>query len=139
MNNLVDQSSSNTKRKPMFKSDVEKAKERKFKEKLYNEVAQELHQGKRHDAVWTKALADAVGNSGVAQGLYIEYRVQSIMDDLIISQDDNKNRIQHEHKIANKAIRDENNSQTTNIFKKIFGISFSVIITIVVLRFMGVL
>jgi len=71
----------------MFKTNTEKAQERKFEEKLYNEVAQELHQGKKHDATWAKALATAKGDNGLAQGLYIKYRVQSMKDDLLIQQE----------------------------------------------------
>ena len=115
----------------MFKSEVEKAKERKFKEKLYNEVAQELHQGKRHDAVWIKALADAAGNDGVAQGLYIKYRVQSIMDDIIISQEHENNICQIENERVTKIARKKSIDKFFNIYKKIL-LATIVIVTIII-------
>ena len=97
----------------MFKSDAEKAHERKIEEQLYNQVAQELQQGKKHDATWAKALATGKGDNEAKQGLYIKYRVQSLMDDLIIEQENldiqnkesiNKQRIQQRIQQRKKTI-----------------------------------
>lgn len=51
-------------------------------EELYNRVAQELAQGERREGLWAKALADSEGVETKAQGLYIKYRVQSLVDEL---------------------------------------------------------
>ena len=89
----------------MFQTDAEKAQERKFEEKLYNEVAKELHQSKKHDATWARALATAKGDNGMAQGLYIEYRVQSMKDDFIIQQENQRIKIQHENEKVEEVAR----------------------------------
>ncbi len=69
----------------MFGTALEKAYKRKTEEQLYNKVAEELYQGKKHDATWAKALANGREDNEI-QGLYIKYRVQSLIDDSIIEE-----------------------------------------------------
>ena len=55
---------------------------RQVEEALYNRVVEELAQGERREGLWAKAFADAEGIETKAQGLYIKYRVQSLVDEL---------------------------------------------------------
>lgn len=74
-----------------FKSNVEKAKERKLEEYFFNIVAQELKNGIKHDATWAKAIAFAQGNSEKAESSYIKYRIESLQDDMILNQEAEEN------------------------------------------------
>ncbi len=99
----------------MFKSDIEKAKYRKLEEQLYNKVAEELQNGKKHNAIWAKALAYAKGDSGIAQGKYIEYRIESLKDDLIIADENQKIKVQQQEERINDVIREERKSSIKGI------------------------
>lgn len=112
----------------MFESNAEKAQKRKLEEKLYNEVAQELKQGKKHDATWAKALAHAKGNSGTAQGVYIEYRVQSLMDNIIIEQENQKIHLEQKNLKVKEASRKQVIKQGKKQGKKVLD-GFTVIMT----------
>ncbi len=54
-------------------------------EELYASVLREIESGVRRDGLWAKALASASGDEGKAKGLYIEYRVQSLRDEIEIA------------------------------------------------------
>ena len=60
--------------------------ERLREEKLYEQVLNELSQGKKRDGLWAKALAYSEGSDEKAKALYIKYRVQSIKDELEIAE-----------------------------------------------------
>ncbi len=55
-------------------------------EELYEQVASELSRGERREGLWVKALAKAGGNTERAQALYIEYRIQALMDEAVIAE-----------------------------------------------------
>jgi len=57
------------------------AASRLLEEKLFEQVALELSEGKRRNGLWAKALANCDGNEKKAKSLYIRYRVQSIKDE----------------------------------------------------------
>jgi len=59
---------------------------RLLEEMLYKQVAQELRQGIRRDGLWAMAIANSSGVEEEARALYIRYRVQSIKDELEISE-----------------------------------------------------
>lgn len=61
------------------------ATDRLFEEKIYEEVLKEVEQGKRRDGLWAKAFANSDGNENKAKALYINYRVQSIKDEIELS------------------------------------------------------
>ena len=101
------------KEKTLFlKSDVEKAKERKLEEYFFDIVAQELKTGIKHDATWLKAISHSNGNSDKAESYYIEYRIQSLKDEIILNQENelnqkNKNRLaeqEYEKELRKKGI-----------------------------------
>lgn len=64
-----------------------KSSERLLEEQIYEQVAIEISNGDKRDGLWAKALADSDGSLEKLKGLYIKYRVQSIKDELLISQD----------------------------------------------------
>ncbi len=68
-----------------FTSPLEKARQRAHKERLYDQVAEELSDGKQRAGIWAKALADSEGNLGKANGLYIKYRVQNLEDEYLLN------------------------------------------------------
>ena len=61
------------------------AAQRLREEHLYERVVDELAHEKRRNGLWAKALADSSGNKEHAEALYIQYRVQSIKDELEVS------------------------------------------------------
>lgn len=63
-----------------LKSSAERSEERLLEEKLYEQVAQDLAQGKRREGIWAKALANSNGSQSQAQSLYIKYHVQALKD-----------------------------------------------------------
>jgi uncharacterized Ntn-hydrolase superfamily protein len=54
-------------------------------EQVYAQVLQEVESGLRRDGLWAKALASARGNESGARALYIEYRVQSVKDEMMLA------------------------------------------------------
>jgi DNA-directed RNA polymerase subunit RPC12/RpoP len=70
-----------------FKSNIEKAKERKLEEYFFDIVARELNNNIKHDAVWAKAIAKSQGDIGKAESYYIKYRIESLKDDMILNQE----------------------------------------------------
>jgi len=49
-------------------------------------VVEELANGQRRNGLWAKALANSGGQEEKAKALYIRYRVQSIRDEIEISE-----------------------------------------------------
>ena len=70
-----------------FKSNFEKAKERKADEYYFNIVGQELKNNIRHDATWAKAISKSFGNTKKAESYYIKYRIDSIKDKIILNEE----------------------------------------------------
>lgn len=62
------------------------AASRLIEEQLYEQVVNELANGKRRNGLWAKALANSEGIEDKAKALYIQYRVQSIKDEVEISE-----------------------------------------------------
>lgn len=57
-----------------------------MEEKFYDIVAKELEAGIKRSGLWVKAMANSKGDEAKAMSLYIEYRVQSIIDEEEIRQ-----------------------------------------------------
>lgn len=67
----------------MFKKFKQKsAVNRIVEEQLYDIVAKEIKNGNIREGLWAKALAKSEGDQERANSLYIEYRVQSLKDEL---------------------------------------------------------
>ncbi len=73
-----------------LKSTVERSAERLIEEKLYEQVALELQEGKKRAGIWAKALANSNGSEDKAQSLYIQYHVQALKDEMILDNELNK-------------------------------------------------
>lgn len=58
---------------------------RLVEEKLYEQVLREIESGIRRDGLWAKAIQNSNGNDQEAKALYIRYRVQSLKDEIDIS------------------------------------------------------
>lgn len=63
---------------------------RLFEEQIYARVVEELAQGKRRDGLWARALAESEARAEKAKSLYIRYRVQSIKDEIEVSEKSRK-------------------------------------------------
>ena len=50
-------------------------------EMLYGQALKEIESGQRRDGLWVKALANSSDDEKKARSLYIEYRVQSMIDE----------------------------------------------------------
>jgi len=64
------------------KRNPQSVQDRLAEEQLYESVAQELANGVRREGLWVKAIAKSEGDSDKTKALYIQYRVQSIKDDM---------------------------------------------------------
>jgi hypothetical protein len=62
------------------------ARERLLEEALYNQVNAEIKNGIIRDGLWTKAFVEADGDELRAKVLYCELRIQSIKDEIYVSQ-----------------------------------------------------
>ncbi len=56
-------------------------------EVLYGHVARELEQGVVRDGLWAKAHAYSEGDDKKTKALYMQYRVQSLIDDHLLEED----------------------------------------------------
>jgi len=56
----------------------------KANDELYSMVGSELENGIRHNGLWIKAKANALGDEKKVEALYIKYRVEEIKDDLLL-------------------------------------------------------
>jgi len=111
----------------MFKSNTEKAQERKWEEVLFNKVAQELEQGIKHNATWAKALANADTNN-IVEGLYIKYRVQSLQDDITLEEEARKRDEQTKELYRREKVKEverKENSEKVNDFINFIAIFMS--------------
>ncbi|MEY8241885.1 MAG: hypothetical protein RPT25_16175 [Cycloclasticus sp.] len=62
------------------------AANRLIEERLYEEALAEIESGKLRVGLWAKALANSSGDEGKSRGLYLKYRVQSMIDEAEIEQ-----------------------------------------------------
>jgi hypothetical protein len=62
------------------------AVERVAEERIYELVMREIESGQRRDGLWLKAVENSGGDEKRAKILYIKYRVQSMKDEIEISQ-----------------------------------------------------
>lgn len=71
---------------PMFeKFKTNQAISRLTEEKIYEQVADEIQNGIRRNGLWAKAIAEAELNDEKAKAIYIKLRVQSIIDEINLS------------------------------------------------------
>jgi hypothetical protein len=87
------------------------AADRLLEEQLYEQVVIELQQGQKRPGLWAKALVDSNGSEQYAKSLYIQYRVQSIRDEMKASLDIAE---QERQKAAAKAEEDRRREITKN-------------------------
>ena len=69
-------------KKHKLQSSLNRVKE----EQLYEYVGKELQQGIKREGLWLKAIAKSNGNESLVQSLYIEYRIQSMIDSAELTQ-----------------------------------------------------
>jgi hypothetical protein len=65
---------------------IQNAATRLIEEKLYETVVDDLQNGLRKNGLWAKAFAKSYGDESKAKALYISYRVQSIKDEINITE-----------------------------------------------------
>jgi hypothetical protein len=94
-----------------LKSSAERSEERLLEEKLYEQVAQDLVQGKRREGIWAKALANSNGSESQAQSLYIKYHVQALKDELNIQNVINQQATHNEPKEPRKTQSDYDSNE----------------------------
>ncbi|AEF89679.1 hypothetical protein DelCs14_2667 [Delftia sp. Cs1-4] len=58
------------------------AASRKIEEGVYAKVAGEISEGIKSDGLWAMAIAHSAGQPDLAKSLYIQYRAQSIVDEM---------------------------------------------------------
>lgn len=58
------------------------AASRKIEEGVYAKVAAEISKGIKSDGLWAMAIAHSAGQPDLAKSLYIQYRAQSIVDEM---------------------------------------------------------
>jgi len=66
-----------------FKS--QRAVDRLNEESIYEAIVKELQQGIKREGLWAKAIAKSEGSESKAKSLYIDFRAQSIMDEIEIA------------------------------------------------------
>ena len=70
----------------MFKQkQINSALTRLFEEKLYGLTVSEIENGNVRQGLWARALAESRGNHSEAQSTYLNLRVQSLKDEILIS------------------------------------------------------
>ncbi len=69
---------------------VKDAKHRMMEEALYQQVAEEMEKGDKRVGLWAKAIAVSEGDGEKANALYIGYRVQSLIDEALIADEENR-------------------------------------------------
>ena len=79
---------------------------RLLEEQLYEQVVNELSNGQKRNGLWAKALANSDGAEEKAKALYIKYRVQSIKDEIEVSEALN------EEKLKEEAIKTQQNNES---------------------------
>ena len=76
-------------------------------EKSYNIVAQELKSGIIRDGLWVKALSKSFGDEGIAKSLYIEWRVNQLIENEKSIKREEENKIKLREQKEREGILDE--------------------------------
>ena len=63
------------------------ATNRLVEEKVYQQVLHEIEAGQVREGLWAKALSNSNGKKKKAKSLYISYRVQSLIDQAVLTAD----------------------------------------------------
>lgn len=61
-------------------------------EALYEQVAAEISAGVRREGLWAKAIVDSGGSPNAARATYIRLRVQSLIDEIALNAESEKNK-----------------------------------------------
>jgi len=75
---------------------------RLMEEKLYEQVYEELASGSKRGGLWAKSLATNQGDETKAKATYIELRVQSILDEIEVTDELERRKILEEEEIKEK-------------------------------------
>ena len=62
---------------------VGKKKEIKTEEDAYERAAEELEEGTQNKGIWAKAFSDAKGDEQKQKALYIKYRAEQLIEDIV--------------------------------------------------------
>ena len=81
------------------KKNPNEAKQRLHEEELYGIAYAEIANNEIKHGVWAKALVQAQGDESKAKALYIELRLQSILDEMAVAHD----MLEHERKMKQEA------------------------------------
>ena len=102
-----------------LKNSTESSAQRLLEEKLYEQVAQGLAQGKRREGIWAKAMADSNGQEDKAASLYIQYHVQALKDEMTVKNKGFKRTTESEEKETARKPRSAYNSDLEYIIDTI--------------------
>lgn len=91
-------------------------------EQIYEAIAKELQQGIKREGLWAKAITRSEGNDRKAKSLYIEFRAQSIIDEIQITEqiagsEEEKQRVKMKEIRARKANDPEEIERTKRLNK----------------------
>ena len=70
----------------MSKKNLDEAAKRLMEEQLYSAVADEIKNNVIREGLMAKALVEASGNEDQARRLYMQYRIQSMLDEAAIKE-----------------------------------------------------
>lgn len=90
--------------KDFFKDPKE---QRALEEKLYLKVAEEIEANNINKGLWTKALAESGNDTKKAEGLYIQFRVQKLKDEI-------EDQVENEEKEQNEQVK-QKQKQVKNV------------------------
>lgn len=71
--------------------DLDRAKNRKRDELIYEKAYIELENGKINKGVWAKSMIESKGDKELLKSLYLKNRIQSIKDELLLNNYNNQN------------------------------------------------
>ena len=91
-----------------LKSKTERSVDRLVEERLYAQVADELRSGNTRPGIYAKAIADAEGVVSKAEALYIKYRVRSLIDEIIVEEENKRIEEEYRREVREEQIRLEN-------------------------------
>lgn len=86
-----------SKQENKISSNSEEATTRLSEEALYEQVAQEIEDGKKRPGLWLKAKSESNGDEAKAESIYIQLRVQSIVDEMALEDKAKQERITEEN------------------------------------------
>ena len=87
---------------------TERSIDRLVEEQLYSQVAEELSSGNIRSGIYAKAIADAEGVVSKAEALYIKYRVRSLIDEIIVEEENKRIEEEYRREVREEQIRLEN-------------------------------